>query len=227
MIYSKEFFKIQLQFAHVISKKKNIPYTQALFLYTCIYVRLFGYIDDTPPDERGLSWVGLVENLPRNQKDQLQYIYQKYLERESQPKSPSTIKMFGCFGYSYHEKINQYELHFAALDPKGNLGSDRIIERMKNWKDLFQDMYSYGRENTTCKIDTWLIGIDAFSRLLPHQFVAAIKPYRVGSTQTFTFWGPLVNRFRNYKYIEDYFPRKALTSEVKTEVFYNFDLGHK
>lgn len=244
MRYSRNFFKIQLQFASIISKKRNISYSQALFLYTCIYVRLFGYRDDCPPRENDIQWEELIHNLPRNRGTQLTYLYSQYLNGEAQPKPKSNLKRFGCFSYFFHKKINQYELHFGAHDPKGNLGMNRIQARLADWRNLFKDMQSQGRHNTTCKIDTWLMNIDAFRRLLPSQFVAATKPYRVGTTQTFTFWGPLVNRFgkvqtamknelfrklqtENNIYIEDYFPRQALTSEVKTEIFYEYYLNKK
>lgn len=242
MLYSKEFFRIQLRLAQIIAKKKNVPYKTALFKYTCVYVRLFGYVDKRPPQITDKEWVDFALNLPKPLARQLVYIYERYLIRESQPKPPSNMKRFGCFSYSYHKDKNQYELHFGAHDPKGNLGSDRAQERMRDWKNLFNDMYNQGRENTTCKIDTWLMDIYAFSKLLPPHFVSAAKPLYTDATQTFTYWGPLVNRFGKVKkemrkklfhnlnaktfiHVEDYFPRRPLTSEVKTEIFYQFYLG--
>jgi hypothetical protein len=227
-----------------MSKRRKIPYTQALFLYTCIYVRLFGYIDECPPEESSPQWTGLVKNLPSTQKEQLKYIYQKYLDHENKPKPKTNQTRFGCFSYSYHKDKNQFELHFGAHDPKGNLGTNRIKARMEDWKNLFQDMYSQGKHNSTCKIDTWLLNIESFRRLLPPEFINSAHPLYTGNAQTLTYWGPLLNRFgkikssmkkeflykiknESHKHIEDYFPRRALTSEVKTEIFYDFYLHIK
>lgn len=244
MLYSKEFFKVQLQFARIISKKREITYPQALYLYTCLYVRLLGYSDEERPSMENAKWKEIVDNLPKKQSEQIDYIYKKYLEFELQPKPKSNMKRFGCFSYSYHKELNQFELHFGNHDPKGNLGANRVQARMEDWKNLFQSMRDEGRNNTTCKIGTWLLGINAFSRLLPPKFVAAAQPINEDTAQNFTYWGPLLNRFgkiktkmknellhkvrtENHIYIEDYFPRRALTSEVKTEIFFDFYLHKK
>lgn len=244
MLYSKEFFKIQLQFARIISRKKHIPYPQALYQYTCIYVRLFGYSDENRPNVTNKCWTEFIDNLPKTQVDQLNYVYQTYIKYESLPKPKSNMKRFGCFSYSYHVDINQYELHFGAHDPKGNLGSDRIKARIADWTNLFQSIYDEKKKNTTTKISTWLLGINAFSRLLPKEFIKEAHPLYRDHAQNFTYWGPLLNRFgkvksdmkkaflhsaniENYTHIEDYFPRRALTSEIKTEVFFDFCLHKK
>lgn len=207
------------------------------------YVRLFGYSDENRPSTTNSYWVELISNLPKKQIDQLNYIYQKYIKYESLPKPKSNMKRFGCFSYSYHANINQFELHFGNHDPKGNLGASRIQARMEDWKNLFQSMCDEGKKDTTCKIATWLLGINAFSRLLPPDFVKQAKPINEDFAQNFTYWGPLLNRFgrvksdmkrallrnirtQNHVYVEDYFPRRALTSETKTEVFFDFYL-HK
>lgn len=244
MAYSKEFFKIQLQFARIISKKRAIPYHKALYLYTCLYVRLLGYSDENRPSETNKSWIQIMNNLPKKQSEQVNYLYERYKEYELLPKPKSNMKRFGCFSYSYHTEINQFELHFGNHDPKGNLGADRIQARMEDWKNLFQSIYDEGKKDTTCKIATWLLGINAFSRLLPPDFVKEAKPINEDTAQNFTYWGPLLNRFgkiktamkkellhkirtENHIYIEDYFPRRALTSEVKTDIFFDFYLHKK
>lgn len=241
MTYSKEFFKIQLQFAKNISKKKSIPYVHALFKYTCVYVRLFGYIDERPPLETDGVWVDFIRNLPRSQKEQLEYIYAAYLKRESAPKKSTNLTRFGCFSYSYHETTNQFELHFGSHDPKGNLGKDRISARMQDWKNLFRDIHTHNKHNATCKIDTWLLQIEAFKRLLPPVFIESSKLLYTDTTQTLTYWGPLLDRHgrvklsmkkelfkklknENCDHIEDYFPRRAYTSEVPIQVFYDYYL---
>lgn len=242
MFYSREFFKIQLQFARIMSKKRNIPFSQALYQYTCLYVRLLGYSDEKRPTIDNEKWVHILKYLPNRQKEQIDYLYKKYLAYEALPKVKNNMKNFGCFSYSYHADLNQYELHFGPRDPKGNLGSARIKARLNDWKELFQSIHDERKKNTTTKISTWLLGINAFSRLLPKEFIAEAKPLHRDLAQNFTYWGPIVNRFgkvktemkkellyklkvENHTYVEDYFPRRALTSEIKTTIFYDFYLN--
>jgi len=190
------------------------------------------------------EWKQIITQLPKKQKDQVDYIYKKYQEYELLPKPKSNMKRFGCFSYSYHADINQFELHFGNHDPKGNLGAKRIHARMEDWKNLFQSVYDERKRDSTCKIATWLLGITAFSRLLPPKFVAAAQPINEDSAQNFTYWGPLLNRFgkiksrmreellhktrtENHRYIEDYFPRRAMIFEVKTDIFFDYYLHKK
>jgi hypothetical protein len=204
-------------------------------------VRLFGYLDERPPQETDAIWVDFIHGLPRSKKGQLEYIYKKYLERETLPKKPTNLTRFGCFSYSYHKNTNQFELHFGAHDPKGNLGKDRVSARMQDWKNLCKDIYAQNKHDATGKIDTWLLQIDAFRRLLPPLFVQSAKPLYTDATQTFTYWGPLLDRHgrvkssmrkeliknlrtENYIHVEDYFPRRAYTSEVPIQVFYDYYL---
>ena len=164
--YSKDFFKLQLEFAKLFSIKHKITYEKSLFFNTCLYVRLLGYNDEHPPKISDSRWKKIIKEKPTNSIDELNYIYKLYLNFDEVKGPIPNQKGFGCFSYSFHKNTNKFELHFRAKDEKGNLGKDRQNLRLKELTDLFKDIKAR-KINTTIFIITWLLNIPAFCRLFP------------------------------------------------------------
>lgn len=238
-MYQKDFFKLQLDFVDLIHKKMNHRYEEALFLYTSFYVRLLGYMDDHPPEITDVEWQKIIQELPQDKSKYLDYFYDKYLAYEHNQTHKTNQKRFGCFSYSYHKEINQYELHFGAHDPDGNLGKDRIPYRIADLQAMFTDIKRKDCKGSTLMVTTWLLNIEAFFRLYPPKFRSSAKLWNIGTAQTLTFWGQFVDRFgklqngiskqllvnaKNHTYsdVNEYFPYPALKSELPIDVFLNF-----
>lgn len=237
-MFCKEFFALQIKFAELVGKHCKIPFEKVLFSHTSLYTRLIGYHDEVAPNKSNPKWQEILRGLPKGFKEQTNYIYQKYLDYEKSKPKKTNQKKFGCFAFSYHEKVNRFELHFSNSDPKGNLGKDRVKCRIKELKELFTTMKSCNKKGARVYLTTWLLGIEAFNRLYPPAFIKAAKPWTAQLAQNNAHWGQFVDRHGSLKKelakqllcnasecrskINDYFPLPCFRSEVEQAVFYDF-----
>ncbi len=238
-IYSKDFFKLQLQFAQIISEKYECDFAEALFRFTSIYVRLLGFLDEDPPFRENTNWLKIVSDFPKNEDKQLEYIYIKYINHEKNRNRTPIANCFGCIFFKYHSKTNQYELHYNALEKESGLGYNRIQERLSDLKQLFETIQKEEKPGSTIFVRTWLLNIKAFQRLFPKIFIENAKMWDINLAQDNSHWGQFLDINGNVKLdlaeqlltnakseyhenINSYFPLKVLISEEKTAEFYRF-----
>jgi hypothetical protein len=237
-VFPKSFFQLQLTFVKKIRVHHHCSLIHGLFLYTCFYVRALGFSDKNPPTEKNKGWQEIIKNLPVNQKHWAGYFYQKYVDYEKVKPKRTNQKVFGCFGYSWHQDKNAFELHFHNSDPKGNLSKDRVQARTKELRQMFKSMKSQNKPTAKVFMRSWLQNINSFKRLFPEKFSEAAKPWNKQQAQDLSHWGQFVDRSGKLKrdlaeqlmrnaekkrtYINDYFPLPCLIAEVDQNIFYKF-----
>lgn len=236
-MFDKDFFKLQIEFAHLLAKKNNTPFEHVLFQYTSLYVRSLGFSDTKLSSQENPAWKEIIASLPPTIEEQTNYFYEKYLTYEKS-KPTSNPSPFGCFAYVYHEKTNQYELHFDAIDPQGNLAKERIDVRKTELKKMFEAIKKEERQNATFFVRTWLLNIEAFTRLFPENFLKTKHLWKVSTAQDNAHWGQFLDRFGNFKTefgeillkkvktenhedINLYFPLPALIAEIEVKEIIN------
>jgi len=237
--FSKEFFILQLEFAKIISDKHALSLRESLFKYTSFYVRLLGFSDENPPVATNPDWMKIIAEMPGDQKKQEDYFYNRYLEYENNKQQSSSEHSFGCFSYVFDTNSNKYELHFDAIDPKGNFGKDRVDARMKELQEMFVSLRREERQDATFFVRTWLLNIEAFNRLFPKEFITTAKKLQINLAQNNSHWGQFVDRHgylkkdladkllitaleKHFDHINDYFPLPALIAETSLNHFYTF-----
>jgi len=238
IIYSKDSFKLQIQFAQILSDKGMYSYEHSLFANTTLFVRFFGYYDEKPPQESDARWQEVMKNKPSGEDEELDFFYKKYLDFVQISSLEPHQTGFGCFNYSYHQDTRQFELHFRTNDPQGNLNRERQALRMSELKTMFEDIKKKNI-NTEMFVITWLLNIPAFYRLFPPEFSQNATLWNVGTAQTFTFWGQFVDKMGhlkqdaarqlienakrfNYEDVNLYFPLPGKRSELSLKKFYDF-----
>jgi len=243
IIYPKDFFKLQLDFINLIKDHFNKDLKKCLFFYTCFYVRLLGFHDEHPPDEKDKRWQKIINKLPSDKNLWIDYFYKGYIKFEkNKPKQKKDNQVrfgrFSVFSYSYHKDENAFELHFGNRDPKGNLGRDRVSQRMFELKKMFKSMKSCKKRGAKVYLRTWLFNINAFQRLFPKEFWHSAGLWNKQLAQDLAHWGQFVDRKGNFKkelakillkkakkkrkYINEYFPLPCKRSEVDQKAFYRF-----
>lgn len=236
-MFHKDFFKLQIEFAHLLATKRDDTFEQMLFQYTSLYVRSLGFSDTNLPSQTNPEWVKIMESLPVTPEEQTDYFYQKYLTFEKSKPATSEPRPYGCFGYVYHEATNQYELHFETVDPQGNLAKDRVEVRKTELKTMFEAIKKENKDSATFFVRTWMLNIEAFNRLFPEEFIRTKKMWDVTTAQDNAHWGQFLDRFgtmrkelaeellanvqnESHDEINLYFPLPALKAEILVSKLY-------
>lgn len=231
---SKAFFALQVQFASILAQRKRGNLPEIFFKYTTLYPRLVGY----PLVESNPLWQRIIHALPKDEDDQSQYMYELYKKHERIKQKPSPPP-FGCFAFGYHKDTHTYELHFEPVDQKGNLGKERMTARIEDLQQMFAAIKKEHKDNETLFVTTWLLNIEAFTRLFPKEFIQTAQLWRNDTTQFMGHWGQFLDRHGNVKevlaekllekatkenhtYINEYFPLPAKIAQAPLSLFFEF-----
>lgn len=236
-LVSRDFFQLQVEFAHEWSKKNSLDYDLVLFNNTSFFVRIFGYSDTNRPSDQNPEWISLMNKRPNDTSAQVDYFYNAYINFErNKPKSepPKT-----CFVYKYHPSLNVFELHFVNADPLGNFSRTRVTRRIEELKKMFEEIKSFNHFDAQVKIGTWMLSIEPFRRLFPKEFTDKAYFLDTPLTQNYTHWGQFLTkdghlkkdyantlltnvRTKQFDHINKYFPIPAKISYLSLPYFYTF-----
>jgi hypothetical protein len=238
-LLDKAFFELQLDFADVLAKHFEISFEESLYAYTSIYTRLIGFSDFNPPHADHPKWQTVLKDMPINSAARLDYVYELYLEYEKNKRpTDNGQKLFGCFSYAYIADKDKFALHFTNADPQGNLGRDRVQQRMLDLKELFVSMKNEDHPTALVYVTTWLLGIEAFCRLFAPAFISSQQLRDKGTAQDNGWWGQFLDKEHRLKTdmaaklrenmktkrssIDEYFPLKTMRAEASQQAFYDF-----
>lgn len=221
-----------MQFAHEVAKQQGISLPDALLKYTSAHARMFHH------PTRGIAeeWEDFVDELPDTPEEIIDTVYEAYTDKEAGAEAISDLETFGCFSHQYKEARNTFVLHFGNNDPAGNLGQDRVEAREEDLCQLTASIAEQEHADAQVKMTSWLLSIDAFKRLLPEAFVAAIEDVEQDVAQDNGLWGQFLDKEGRVKpelaeqlltnlqsgelSVTDCFPCKLKTARVPQEVFF-------
>jgi hypothetical protein len=190
VIYAKEFFDLQLQFAHKVASLSGLPLARALLGYTNLYVR-FGLGRDFDPAHP--TWREYLAGL-QDMNDGREWTYRFYSARSEAMAAPVTVATFGCFSYA---RLNgdHIRLHFrnAETDGRAPLGIDRLGQRLADLAALFTHVKRTVRQPPQVVGASWLYNLDAYRRLFPVPYLATahVLGHRF---QRMPLWGQFLDR---------------------------------
>lgn len=235
LAFPKVFFELQLNFAERVAPHFGLTFQDALFKYTALYVRLLGYNDQEPAKVSNPAWLTFIDALPDTRNAQVNFVFNRYQAFEETKTDRPGQEKFGCFSFSHHTDKNAYELHFANVDPEGNLGADRVETRTTDLKNLAANLQTVAAADATLFACTWLLNIEAFQRLMPPGLLAKTEMYTKDEAQTNAHWGQFVDRHgvlrtdlaaqlmgnaeKKLELINYYFPLKCLRAEIPVSEF--------
>lgn len=171
-MYAKAFFDLQLQFADKVAGLSGLPFGDALFEYTNLYIR-FGLGRDFDPAHP--TWREYLVGL-QDTSDSREWTYRFYLTRSEAMAAPPVVATFGCFSYALLSG-NRIRLHFgnAETDGRSPLASERRAQRVADLTALFAHVKQARRDAVQVVGASWLYNLDAYRRLFPPSYVATAR----------------------------------------------------
>ncbi|CAB3749110.1 hypothetical protein [Paraburkholderia humisilvae] len=233
MVYSKEFFALQIDLAKAVAALVGLPIDQALRDYTNIYIR-FGlgrHFDHGHP-----VWRRYIDGLTRAA-DVCDWTYRFYLAQRADSRQPETST---CFSYVMQD-ATCVRIHFrnAESATTAPLSSERLPARLAELRTIFDEIKRDGPHVTRVVGTSWLYNLPAYRRCFPAPYVAsgriAERRYR-----HISLWGQFLDRTGSLRpnVTQDFksrlagltkpgdlgrvFPLQALAVEAPIEAFYRF-----
>lgn len=221
MIFPKDFLSLQIEFANKVRELENIPLDKALFEYTSLPVR-FG-ISFSSLSEDNLVWQEFISRLSKSD-DLLETAYKFHLEMMED--APAMRYQFGCFSYDALENERGVRIHFANNDTPepGVLSAERVPMRMKELKNMFEEIKNKYPDFTFVISSSWLFNVNAFKRLFPASFTANLIPKK-NDYHSLGVWGQFIDKRGEVKQSEkEVFLKKVDEARSKQDLENAFSL---
>ena len=190
MIFSKEFYALNLALANRLHQVTHLPLELALRQYTNLYIR-FGL--RYALDKHHPVWQEYISGLNRSESD-VEWTYTFAMEHAMYPDVEILQPAFGCFSYTvWNEK--RIRIHFHNQEePDISPLSDAS---RKTRQDELISMFVYIKQHMTGMESvvggSWLYHLEAYRRLFPPIFLSSARP---GSQDYpyLTLWGQFLDR---------------------------------
>ena len=242
MVYSREFFGLQLHFAQRAAALSGVPLAHALLACTNLYIR-FGLgrsFDAAEPTWQ--AYLAGVQNAANGHGGQelLDWTFGFYQTRLRHDLPPSTVATVGCFSYA-RLGPEHLRLHFHNAQEGGDspLGAGRRDRRVEELRALFAKVDQ--DEPAACRIagTSWLYNLEAYRRLFPPSYLATAVTAEA-RLRHMPLWGQFLDRhgavrqgvavaflhrlagLRNADGLASCFPFQALALEAPVSAFRDF-----
>jgi hypothetical protein len=184
MLFSKDFFDLNLKFARKVSDITRQRFQRTLLEYTHLYLA-FGLGHDFRK-ENTLWQEYLLQIMKEN--DQAEYTYRFYLERMSKQPTQKPEQIFGCFSYVLWDG-NRVRLHFQnTTNESGVLQKRNSSARMAELKSMFGHLKKTVPVTSTVVGGSWLYNIEAYRRLFPAKYLESAE-VGLDEFQFIALWG--------------------------------------
>lgn len=186
MVYQKEFFALQIDFARTAAKLSSVSLDRALLDYTNLFIR-FGLGRDFEGSHPG--WRRYVDGLVPGV-DVCDWTYHFYLAQGEDSQSAATR---ACFSYAMQDP-RCVRIHFRNAEAAGSpLSVKRLNARLTELRAIFSYVKQNEPDASRVVGTSWLYNLPAYQRCFPESYTASAKPtsprYRHVS-----LWGQFLDR---------------------------------
>jgi hypothetical protein len=190
VIYSREFFELQLRFADAVAGLSGADLAEVLLEYTNFYIR-FGLgraFDPAHP-----VWQAYLAGL-RDASDRAGWTHRFCAARPEAPAPPALVATVGCFSYS-RAGDDRIRLHFqnAEAGDHSPLAADRQTERRADLAALFAHVRRTTGFPQWVLGTSWLYNLNAYGRLFPASYLASARVAH-NRFRHMPLWGQFLDR---------------------------------
>jgi hypothetical protein len=236
MLFPREFFDLNLRFAHKAARVLDLPIEDVLRCYTHLYIRfrLGRDLDASQP-----RWQEYLAGMLQAE-DSLDWTYQFYLRQMQTSSERPGEHFFGCFSYTIWSP-GKIRLHFhnAETEGVGPLSKERSPARLAELTEMFAFLHRQDDPPRRVVGGSWLYNIPSYRRLFPQEFLASAHP-GANDFPYLALWGQFLDHRGQIKSalaadfirrlsdpdpnpdLQSYFPYPVLYLESAVEPFYQF-----
>lgn len=246
MPYSKEFFALQLSYAHNLARRFRRNLRDILFNYTT-FSRSIDITAERPFDQSNPVWKTYIKGL-RKAVDDAEWTHVYYLNHcandpVSKDEAFNGNILFGSFYFVLRDD-RVIRPHFIKLgddsSPHSVISKKRMAESIENLRRMFQHIKDNVSVAKTVKGNTWLYNLEAYRRLFPPEYTAQMEVNESHVFQFLALWGQffdrnwrvknllareLLNRIEALDCLANLrfcFPYQALMPQYDIQAFYDF-----
>jgi hypothetical protein len=184
MLFSREFFDLNLRFARRISDVTGQGLQPTLLSYTHLYLA-FGLGRDFDPEHS--TWQSYLRGLS-DAPDPAEYTHHFYLAQETNRPKPEPENAFGCFSYAMWEG-HRVRLHFHnATNERGVLKKPQAPKRLAELREMVEHLKTTAPATSTVVGGSWLYNIETYRRLFPESYLRSAQ-LGSGEFQFLALWG--------------------------------------
>ena len=189
--YPKELINLIIQYAKKRSQISGLELIESIKNFTPVYYLIGNY--DWEFKEDSIYWQEFLQRY-KNGEDLVELVYDMYIKNYQEF---INFKWFGCFRYRFveDEKGNGIvKLHFLnnSTSKEGPLALSQRGKRLKELKDLFEDVKENYPNAKYVQGGSWLYNLESYRRLFPKEYfnnMESISP----KPQKLVIWGQFIN----------------------------------
>lgn len=238
--YPKEYFLIQIHFARKLSNITRTAFEKVLLDNTGLYWRVIG--EDYKKSGVSRKWDDLVDS-KLDDNDLADLLFKQFANQDYAVFKPKKSE-FGFFSYYFNEQKKYVKLHFevASRGNKSGLAAEFMNERINELKRMFQNISEIHPDAKSALGVSWLLNIDACTRLFPKEFKRSSKriPVKEWNLHGDEVWGQFldskgyikkdlmetfinaIDKFSTIEELFNAFPFPPLLAKCDIDAFYNF-----
>lgn len=188
--YPKEWFHLIIKYAEKRAEISNTDLIETIKSYTPVYYLIGNY--DWELNKDSIYWKEFIQRV-KEKEDLEEIIYDMYLKNYQE----FNHKWFGCFRYRYIEDENGdgiVKMHFLndRTSKEGPLSSSQKENRLKELKNMFEDVKKNYPNAKYVKGGSWLYNLNAFKRLFPREYFVEMHSIHQ-KPQMLVIWGQFIN----------------------------------
>lgn len=188
MAYTKPFIAFQLEAARILARRFDLTLADALFHYTTFSKT----VADNAPWEAFAAELAAADDVV----DAVYRWSQTHADPDPRPGDATYVgrPLFGCFYYVIRDET-VIRPHFIKNDAHGHpLSRARLPQRQAELRAMVAHVREHAPQATTVRGNSWLYNLEAYRRLYPPAYTAALPASDEGEFQFLARWGQLFDR---------------------------------
>jgi len=173
VLLDRSYFELQARFAARVAAIEGINFGEACRLHTAFYALARDNDAGVAPDRNDFDpahpdWVAFLAAVAAGESP-VDYVYNDYLDGDARADTGAA-----CFDFNYWPEDRLVRIHFSNDRSGTALRLSTVDDRHRELKSIFETVAREHPDARSVRGTSWLYHLDAYRRLFPPAFVAAM-----------------------------------------------------